>query len=224
MKDYKKTESLDTGLVGGSGIIWMFSGIILGLMVGIGMYFLSNQNMPVISSTDSVQNKIVKAQEATPVKEDQTKQRVNTKLAETSSSKSKSNNSVPFSYYAVLPNLDVPVNTARPIETRVEIIAEKNQEVEAVVEKQVDVEKKQPLARKNGNYLLQVASFKRKKMANLTRGRLAKKGIKAYIKKRKVKGRMWYRVVAGPVDQGKLDNWKNVAEKLGHRPMVISVR
>jgi len=224
MKDYKKTESLDTGLVGGSGIIWMFSGIILGLMVGIGMYFLSNQNMPVISSTDSVQNKIAKAQEAAPVKEDQTKQQINTKLAETSNSKSRSNHSAPFSYYAVLPNLDVPVNTARPIETRVEIIAEKNQEVEAVVAKQVDVKKKQSIARKNGNYLLQVASFKRKKMANLTRGRLAKKGIKAYIKKRKVKGRMWYRVVAGPVNHGKLDNWKHAAEKLGHHPMVISVR
>ncbi|MEE9445091.1 MAG: SPOR domain-containing protein [Cocleimonas sp.] len=226
MKDYKKTESLDTGLVGGSGIIWMFSGIVLGLMVGIGMYFLSNQNAPLltsISSTDSVQNKITQAQEATPIKAGVTKpQQVNTKLPDTSTNKSKS--SVPFSYYAVLPNLDVPVNTARPIETRVEVIAEKNQEVETVVAKQVDVEEKRPIARKSGNYLLQVASFKRKKMANLTRGRLAKKGVKAYVKKRKVKGRMWYRVVAGPVDQGNIDNWKHTAEKLGHRPMVISVR
>jgi len=225
MKDYKKTESLDTGLVGGSGIIWMFSGIVLGLMVGIGMYYLSNQKTPMISSTDSVQNKIVKAQKTTPVKVDITNKQlqVDTKLSETSTSKSKGD-SVPFSYYAVLPNLDVPVNTARPIETRVEIIAEKNQEVETVVAKQVDVEEKQLVARKSGDYLLQVASFKRKGMAKLTRGRLAKKGVKAYIKEKKVKGRMWYRVVAGPVGQGNIDNWKNTAEKLGHRPMVISVR
>jgi len=222
-KDYKKTESLDTGLVGGSGIIWMFSGIVLGLMVGIGMYFLSNQNAPLMSSTDTVQNKIAKAQESKTLK---SKTVVNTqksnKLIETAS-ESESGKSVPFSYYAVLPNLDVPVSTAKPIETRVEVIEENKQSVE-VVATQETVEEQQYIEPEKGGYLLQVASFKRKSMANLTRGRLAKKGIKAYVKQKNVKGRMWYRVVAGPVNQVGVDNWKQAAEKLGHRPMVISVR
>lgn len=220
MKDYKKVESLDTGLVGGSGIIWMFSGIILGLMVGIGMYFLSNNNAPLISITDSVQDRIAKVQEA-PTSELKEKQ----KLQPSKVASKKIEKPVPFSYYAVLPNLDVPV-TAKPLETRVDVIAENKQEVEIVATKDniEEARQQQSSQRKRGDYLLQVASFKRKSMAKLTRGRLAKKGVKAYIKKRKVKGRMWYRVVAGPVDQGNIDNWKHAAEKLGHRPMVISVR
>jgi cell division protein FtsN len=241
MKDYKKVESLDTGLVGGSGLIWMFSGIVLGLMVGIGMYFLSNNNNThLISTTDSVQNKIVKAQgssskqESLAGQEALAKQTVSSKQNTSSINKQvkhqkiaqkKTEKSVPFSYYAVLPNLDVPVNTAKPIETRVDVISEKNQAVE-IIANQDNIEEatQQKSQRKRGDYLLQVASFKRKSMAKLTRGRLAKKGVKAYIKKRKVKGRMWYRVVAGPVDQGNIDTWKHTAEKLGHRPMVISVR
>ncbi len=220
MKDYKKVESLDTGLVGGSGIIWMFSGIILGLMVGIGMYFLSNNNAPLISITDSVQDRVAKVQEV-PASELKEKQ----KLQPSKVASKKIEKPVPFSYYAVLPNLDVPV-TAKPLETRVDVIAESKQEVEIVATKDniEEARQQQNSQRKRGDYLLQVASFKRKSMAKLTRGRLAKKGVKAYIKKRKVKGRMWYRVVAGPVDQGNIDNWKHTAEKLGHRPMVISVR
>ena len=237
MKDYKKVESLDTGLVGGSGLIWMFSGIVLGLMVGIGMYFLSSNNTHLISTTDSVQNKIAKVQEALPNQKSSslTSQKA---LAEKNASmikqmkrqqeiaQKKADKPVPFSYYAVLPNLDVPINTAKPIETRVDVIAENKENVEVVATQQTveDVTHQQKSQRKRGDYLLQVASFKRKSMAKLTRGRLAKKGVKAYIKKRKVKGRMWYRVVAGPVNQENIDTWKNSAEKLGHRPMVISVR
>ena len=237
MKDYKKVESLDTGLVGGSGLIWMFSGIVLGLMVGIGMYFLSSNNTHLISTTDSVQNKIAKAQEASP-NQKASSPTSQSALAEKNASmhkqikrqqeiaQKKANKPVPFSYYAVLPNLDVPINTAKPIETRVDVIAENKENVEVVATQQTveDVTHQQKSQRKRGDYLLQVASFKRKSMAKLTRGRLAKKGVKAYIKKRKVKGRMWYRVVAGPVNQENIDTWKNSAEKLGHRPMVISVR
>ena len=254
MKDYKKVESLDTGLVGGSGLIWMFSGIVLGLMVGIGMYFLSSNNTHLISTTDSVQNKIAKVQEASPNQEALPNQEAspnqetspNQKASSLTSQKAlaeknasikkqmkrqqeiaqkKANKPVPFSYYAVLPNLDVPINTAKPIETRVDVMAETKAPVEVVAtQEKIEEATQQKSQRKRGDYLLQVASFKRKSMAKLTRGRLAKKGVKAYIKKRNVKGRMWYRVVAGPVDQENIDTWKHSAEKLGHRPMVISVR
>ena len=225
MKDYKKVESLDTGLVGGSGIIWMFSGIVLGLMVGIGMYFLSNNNTTLLSTTDLVQNKIAKVQEASSNQKPATGKPIKQQIDQNEITKKKADKPVPFSYYAVLPNLDVPINTAKPIETRVDVIAENKQSVEVVATKNnIEDATQRKSQRKRGDYLLQVASFKRKSMANLTRGRLAKKGVKAYIKKRKVKGRMWYRVVAGPVDQGNIDTWKNAAEKLGHHPMVISVR
>jgi len=61
-KDFKQSESLDTGFVGGSGIIWMFSGIILGLLVGLGMYYFANNKNSRLSSVATVQQKITSAQ------------------------------------------------------------------------------------------------------------------------------------------------------------------
>lgn len=220
-KDYKKSESLDKGFVGGSGIMWMFSGIILGLLVGIGMYYFSNDRVSPFSRVDSVQREIKKAQSSTSAPLNK-KQLLN--ATDASSKKSNDVRENKFSYYAVLPNLDVPVNNIKPLETRVGYTTDNlgsnkkrvlvsDEEQEAI---SIDI--------KQGGYLLQVASFKKMSKANLTRGRLSKKGIDAYVQKKKVKGRLWYRVVAGPVDQNSVDTWKLTAEKLGHHPLIISVR
>ena len=227
-KDFKKSESLDTGFVGGSGIIWMFSGIVLGLLVGLGMYYFSNDKSARIRITDSLQKKIEDAQssksnanEAKKAKTQQTNNFQNQK-------KQKQPKESRFSYYAVLPTLDVPVGSAKPIETRTDAINPTNAEPEkpdvqiAVVD---TAEDKKPIeAASIGDYLLQVASFKKQSMADKTRGRLNNKGIDAYVQKKKVKGRFWYRVVAGPVDQTSIDSWKITAQNLGHSPLVISVR
>lgn len=218
-KDYKKSESLDRGFVGGSGIMWMFSGIILGLLVGIGMYFFSNERISPFSRVDSVQREIKKAQSSTFVTLSK-KQSLN--AIDTTSKRSNDVRENKFSYYAVLPNLNVPVSAVKPIETRVGYTpGNKNR---ALFNGEDEVQEAIPVEVKQGSYLLQVASFKRMSKANLTRGRLSKKGIDAYVQKKKVKGRFWYRVVAGPVDQNSVDTWKLTAEKLGHHPLIISVR
>lgn len=225
-KDFKKSESLDTGFVGGSGILWMMSGIILGLVVGLGMYYFSNNDNSNISLVESVQQKIEKAQKSKPTQYQQSNltKTKNIKRVTLNEQKSRKNN---FSYYAVLPTLDVPINSSRPIDTRQNTSASINKSItegsliKVSAQKNNDIEE---VSNQIGDYLLQVASFKRKSMANLTRGRLANKGIEAYVQKKKVKGRFWYRVVAGPVDQISVDNWKITAEKLGHRPLIISVR
>jgi cell division protein FtsN len=221
-KDFKKSESLDTGFVGGSGILWMMSGIILGLVVGLGMYYFSNNNTSSISLVESVQQKIEKAQQSKPTQYQQNNFTKNNKANEQKVRKNS------FSYYAVLPTLDVPVNSSRPIDTRQNsTISSKKPVTEGslikVSAKNIN-DNNVEVSNQIGDYLLQVASFKKKSMANLTRGRLANKGIEAYVQKKKIKGRFWYRVVAGPVDQISVDNWKVTAEKLGHRPLIISVR
>jgi cell division protein FtsN len=221
-KDFKKSESLDTGFVGGSGILWMMSGIILGLVVGLGMYYFSNNNTSSISLVESVQQKIEKAQQSKPTQYQQNNITKNNKANEQKVRKNS------FSYYAVLPTLDVPVNSSRPIDTRQNsTISSKKPVTEGslikVSAKNIN-DNNVEVSNQIGDYLLQVASFKKKSMANLTRGRLANKGIEAYVQKKKIKGRFWYRVVAGPVDQISVDNWKVTAEKLGHRPLIISVR
>lgn len=224
-KDFKKAESLDTGFVGGSGIIWMFSGIVLGLLAGLGMYYFSNTSSSPLSTADTVQQKIEAAQMAPPSRfaksSSHKAEPVNYKRKEHEKIEQRLNK---FSYYAVLPTLDVPVSSARPVETRIEHISDSSEIKKTQTLLSGEVEDQVVDMVKRGNYLLQVASFKKKRMANLTKGRLAKRGVNAYIQSKKVKGRLWYRVLAGPVDQSSVDNWKQTAEKMGHHPLIISVR
>ena len=230
-KDFKKSESLDTGFVGGSGIIWMFSGIILGLLVGLGMYYFTNNNSSALSMASTVQNKIKQAQSAQlkPAGTEKTKRFYAQRNNQQKGLEQEQARKTKFSYYAVLPTLDVPVEAAKPIDTSLDILPNSRtitstpKTVVAVREEKRRV-KATVHSVNDGNYLLQVASYKKKSRANVTRGRLARNGIDAYIKSKKIKGRTWYRVVAGPVDQNSVDSWKHAAEKMGHRPLVISLR
>lgn len=240
-KDFKKNESLDTGFVGGNGIIWMFSGVTLGLLVGLGMYYFANNvHTPALSSVDSVQKKIVSAQAARPEPlEPDYSSKVSYAVPDAVSMQKEAVNSEPtrnkFSYYAVLPTLDVPVASIKPIETKVNTLkndaatAQKvallngadiqkvNQQAHEPVGEQVEVAH-------DGGFLLQVASFRRLDKANLTIRKLKSQGVTAYVQEKQIKGRLWYRVVAGPLDHDGIDNWKHQAERLGHRPLVISLR
>lgn len=235
-KDFKKSESLDTGFVGGSGIIWMFSGIVLGLLAGLGMYYFSNNPASTLSTADTVQQKIEAAQLSQPSALETVKASDSLRGSKAKQVSYKRQNQVQnqarkeeqrlnkFSYYAVLPTLDVPVGSARPIETRGEVISSSPEIQKKTALLSGEVEDQVIAQPKSGGYLLQVASFKKESMATRTKGHLAKRGVAAYVQKKKVRGRLWYRVVAGPVDQNSVDNWKLKAEKLGHRPLIISVR
>ncbi len=236
-KDFKRSESLDTGFVGGSGIIWMFSGIILGLLVGLGMYYFTSNNSSALSMVGTVQDKIKQAQSASM--KQQNTANVNSTPVSYKRDKTPEKEEVrqtKFSYYAVLPTLDVPVGSTKPIDTSRQVTttvltdSQKSKEILIVEEsKPLDktpaiVAKQERNIEKDGDFLLQVASYKKKSRANITRGRLTKRGIDAYIQEKKIKGRLWYRVIAGPVDQNSINSWKHSAEKMGHRPMVISLR
>jgi len=239
-KDFKQSETLDTGFASGNSLIWMFSGIVLGLIVGLGMYFFTNEKIPQISMIDSLEKKIQHAQNEKATQKPLAIPLNTQQSPEQPKAKEKRENK--FSYYAVLPNLDVPVGTAKPINTSAAAanVAKPatNVEDEKLTQQYIEAVEKQNANNDSlelvntvdeekvslGDYLLQVASFKKQSMANKTKGRLTNKGIDAYIQKKKIKGRYWYRVVAGPVDQNSVDSWKSTAEKLGHKPLVISVR
>lgn len=231
-KDFKQGESLDTGFVGGSGLIWMFSGIILGLLVGLGMYYFANNRGPVLSSVDAVQKKIASAQSSTQPSRTTPIQARNSSTTSSGSrangfstsgnsgEREKRHNN--FSYYAVLPTLDVPVGAPRVVKVANEPNIDRSMEEKVALLDAEDVQ--EPMATSDGGFLLQVASFRRKDRANLTIKRLTKKGVTAYVQEKNVKGRTWYRVVAGPIGSDGADSWKLTAEKLGHRPIIISVR
>ncbi len=257
-KDFKKSETLDTGFTSGNSLLWMFSGIVLGLLVGLGMYFFTNDKIPSISMIDSLEQKIQTAQTKNPnlpenpvatTEQKSSKRSLDTLEQQKTEEKERKNK---FSYYAVLPNLDVPVGSGKPINTSAAAASKAVKKMDNATEKSLSAQYEEAVAQQNaqgnavekitedtsatenteenqnkaslGDYLLQVASFKKQSMADKTKGRLSNKGIDAYIQKKKIKGRYWYRVVAGPVDQTNINSWKSTAEQLGHKPLVISVR
>lgn len=248
-KDFKKSETLDTGFTSGNSLLWMFSGIVLGLLVGLGMYFFTNDKIPSISMIDSLEQKIQSAQTENPNQPQSTVAVTEKKIVQPTQQKvEEKERKNKFSYYAVLPNLDVPVGSGKPINTSAVAASKAEKKVNNTIEKSLSDQYEEAVAKQNaqannveepvatetveqevkkeslGDYLLQVASFKKQSMADKTKGRLSNKGIDAYIQKKKIKGRYWYRVVAGPVDQTNVNSWKNTAEQLGHKPLVISVR
>ena len=74
------------------------------------------------------------------------------------------------------------------------------------------------------DFFLQVASYRKRDQANLTKGRLKRKGMSSYIQEKRIKGKTWYRVMAGPVDSEQLNYWKTTVTSLGHKPLIIPIK
>ncbi len=243
-KDFKKSESLDTGFVGGSGIIWMFSGIVLGLLVGLGMYYFANQNksnennginttqttqeseseegVPAVTAA-TVANTTTAEEKANPSAEKSMSiigDVANTEQPPSQEASKKHENK--FSYYAVLPTLDVPVSSAKAVDTSA--VQNNSQAIKKAVLRKGNNTEETEGKKGRGHFLLQIASFKRKNRANRARKTLSRRGIKARVQKKKIRGRLWYRIVAGPVDKSNANLWKKKAEKLGHHPIISPVR
>ncbi len=262
-KDFKKTESLDTGFVGGSGIVWMFSGIVIGLLVGLGMYYFSNLNTNrTLSATEMTQ-----ASEQRLIKQGQLNQRPDpNQLASSTDQASpqassaqggstqaqmknlslvdEANRTQPpenkksdtnFSYYAVLPSLDVPVGSVKAIDIRdsardrvgtahVSVLKKQPKENTAPQKSKAKGKNKASEKNRKGKYFLQIASFKRKSSANVALRALSKRGVKASIQKKKISGRLWYRISAGSLNKVTANRWKKKAEKLGHKPRLIQLK
>ncbi|MEE9352034.1 MAG: SPOR domain-containing protein [Thiotrichaceae bacterium] len=212
-KDYKKTTD-DGSQSGNYG--WMLSGIALGLLVGLGMYFYSNhkaslaidqvnqaastdaaafgenENSP---NADSANNGI---QEPDPV----------SVVIESAREEQQDRKRATFSYYAVLPNLELDV-TIKP--------SEKDSPVETEATEKVIL--------KPGTHLLQIASFKAEKPARRVQSELGKQGLETRIEKRLIKGTNWFRLFAGPTElQADINTWKSLVEKAGFKPLVVKVK
>ena len=245
--DFKEEKTAQAGL--GSGLLWMLSGVMMGLLVGLAMYYFANRGIPSVEIANASQAGQTTA--ATSKKSGFAKdQEVTSPFGASKSSddpeellagslidknhKDEVKKRPSFSYYAVLPDLNVPIQTIRnPSKKEIrqqkekarkkkeaEIAAKNGEKVEdsdSVVEK-ANVEAGKPA------FILQVASYKKRNRADHTRGRLKGKGMTSYVEKRTVKGRTWFRVMAGPVDSTKLENWKANVASLGHKPLIIPVK
>ena len=208
-KDYKETNNYDPQ-PGGYG--WMFSGIALGLLIGLGMYFYSNYtasqtnsgNKSVSSEGSSVdENTAAGIQEPDPI----------SVVIENARMEQRDRKRASFSYYAVLPNLELDVNV-KP--------SSKDSKPASGTEEGGAIEK---IVLKPGMHILQIASFKTETQARRSQKKLKKKGLETRIEKRKIRGKYWYRLFAGPTQQeDEISGWKAVVVKSGFEPIVVKVK
>lgn len=186
-KDYKQKEpSEDEGNTG--NYTWMLTGIALGLLIGLGMYFYSNR---ADFTSDDEQLAAPKQEGPDPIsvvidnarREQQEEQRAS------------------FSYYAVLPNLELDVD---------------------VIPAASDAPKPEPVELQAGAYLLQLASFRTLKQANTAQTRLAADGLPTSIEEKVVNNKTWFRVYMGPTDnQQEIAEWQTRAQQQGLKPLIV---
>lgn len=214
-KDFKTAKPTDSGYK--TGMLWMLAGVFMGLLVGLSMYFYANRHAPVFATANAaIANKDpqnLSREEQIALTNAQTPDALVAKqtgdgfepLPEVLEEPEPRKRAV-FSFHAVLPTIDMPV-TPRPVA----ITKAANQKAQA-----------QPT--KPGDFFLQVASFKSMAQANRSQTKLNGRGVTSRVEKHSSKGKTWYRVLAGPIAEMQLPDWKKQVKSLGYDPLVRKVR
>ncbi len=223
--DFKEEATMQSGF--GNGLLWMMSGIMMGLLVGLAMYYFANRGVPSVTSANASPS-----EQTTTTAKNTDLPKVGSAFGDDKDATDPANIMVAslvdktneeevierpnFSYYAVLPDLNVPVQTIHNPPTKKATKKPKNEKPTTVTVATA--------ATGNADFILQVASYRKRDQANRTKGRLKRKGMRSYVQKRKIKGKTWFRVMAGPVDAKKLNNWKATVASLGHKPLIIPIK
>jgi cell division protein FtsN len=216
-KDYKEPNNHDPQ-PGGYG--WMFSGIALGLLVGLGMYFYANYQNASSKPTDSAETSA-----STSFGEQETQENGELQepdpismVIESARLEQHDRKRASFSYYAVLPNLELDVNvkpSSKDKKSPEEIAALEAAEAKAI----------EKVILKPGMHILQIASFKTEPQARRSQKKLLTNGLETRIEKRKIKGKFWFRLFAGPTQESvDIDGWNAIAKKTGFSPIVVKVK
>ena len=216
-KDFKTAKPVDSGYK--TGMIWMLTGVFMGLLVGLSMYFYANRHAPLFATANAA---MVNKDPATLTSEEKTAL-ANAQTTDALVKKADDSGPIPlpevldepppkkraiFSFHAVLPNIDMPV---RP---RTVTLAQAKPATSAPAATIGAV----------GDYMLQVASFRKESQATRSLNKLNGLGVTSNVQKFSSKGKTWYRVLAGPVAESHLPDWKKQVKSLGYNPLVRRVR
>jgi cell division protein FtsN len=222
--DFKEERARQSGF--GSGLLWMLSGIMMGLLVGLAMYYFANRGIPSAEAASTSQgtssnttSSFAKDKKVTSpfgdAKDLDDPEALMTASLVDKNHKEEIKERPSFSYYAVLPDLNVPIQTIHnPIE-------EKKPKEKIIAKPQVE---KTTMAAGKSGYFLQIASYRQRHQADRAKGRLKRKGMTTYVEKRKVRGKTWFRLMAGPVKAKTLNSWKATVVSLGHKPLVYPAK
>lgn len=227
-KDFKQSYNSETKEAV-SGLGWMMSGIAIGLLAGLGMYYYNTQQAavpkdnPDLASTPSMtQNIDNDIRGETPKLNDLGLEELDpiSIVIDNSRKEQTEKKRATFSYYAVLPNLELDV-TIQPSKADTQEQAKQTQDdtnnnTAPVTEK---------LTLKPGSYILQLASFRTLQKANKAQSALATRSIETHIEKKTIKGKDWYRLFMGPTeDETVISSWKKSVEKIGYQPIAVKIK
>lgn len=196
-KDYKQT-TLDPEPK--TSYLWMISGITIGLLVGLGMFFFSNPQIKITTNNKQAPvatDKNAPDPIATVINDSRNLQQSNRKIAT-------------FTYFGVLPNLERDIQIKQ--DSRDKLLTQ-------------DAPPAQPRQEAmSGDYLLQVASFKKKQLAYKAQTELESQGIDTRIEKKLIRGHNWFRIITVPIKlKSEADRWAKIIENKGHHPILIQL-
>lgn len=238
--DFKEDTAQQSGM--GSGLLWMLSGIMMGLLVGLAMYYFANRSISSVEAAGVSQdikmgsptnhsNYVKDRQVTSPfgaAKDANDPEAMLTASLIDKNHKEEIKERPSFSYYAVLPDLNVPIQTIHnPTKKEQErakakaVAAEKANAIAITKGKTVE---KTSIDADKSRYVLQIASYKKRYRANKAKNQLNRKGMTVYVEQTKVRGRTWFRLMSEPVDSQTLKNWKAIVISVGHQPLVYPAK
>jgi cell division protein FtsN len=218
-RDYKKKDDPTSA---NDSISWMLGGIALGLLIGLGMYFYSNNETSAAQATTQNPPNVATTQNTPELTDNNLNSRISEASTETSETatdpvetmienareEQQKEKKAHFSYFAVLPDLELDVKV-KPRDTG-----------KSAATKDIP-----PVEFKKGAYVLQLASFKTRKQAQTAQNRLKNKGIAASIQKTIVRKKTWYRLYMGPAESAEmLKTWTQQVRKFGYKPIAVNIK
>lgn len=223
-KDFKQ-QAASGSAFGQYGLGWMVGGVAIGLIIGAGMYALANKgNAPDTNATNpsSMNGSASSADSTAPTSADATLIAGDAPNATDRAPEPTPDQTPGFSYHAVLPQLEVGIPLAVPVErapTPAKPLVDKKPVAE--VPAKADTPKSAPPA-PTGMNALQVGSYKTQDQAADMQKRLKQKGLNSHIQTATIQGATWFRVRVGPAKSPEiLQQWQQTLSGMGIRPMAI---
>jgi cell division septation protein DedD len=201
-KDFKTPRQDDSPLK--DSVTWILAGIALGLIIGL-VYLLKtpaeNNNEQIATQPPQVTPQTQQTPSQTSTENNaQARARLDQTIENRMQASIDDNDEPSFTYYAMLPNLEVEIPVTIPTEPVKKINKPQKKETAKV--------EKKPTKIKKGTYILQVGAFKTANEASRMKSKMQAMGINAYTEQTVVKGVSWHRVRIGPIPDTNVEGYR----------------
>jgi len=220
-KDFKTNDSASNSAANQYGISWVVGGIAVGLLAGAAVYALVSNgkfdlNFNAVKETPQITTaEPAKTQNVSLDKPEGASEDVEVAPPEATDERPG------FTYYAVLPQLELDVNGQMQEEVN---ITETTPTTQATPPRPTASATNQAASTiaAGGRIMFQLGSYKTQAQAVQLQRRASQNGLNTRIETATIRGETWYRVRLGPTeDMNIVNRWKQMLAGMGISPMVI---